>query len=197
MAFWEYFPLLLPVWTNDLTHRRKWEKCLENDTVKWHPLLVFAFLQNPVSISYIPGNDLTMRRRTVALKPFNSFMTVWGKHILHLVDNVIRDFETLSWLLDFVKNGPRKKGINFRGCKTFTMCSICVDHKKQSQKQKTYKSYPFTQPCNSSSQIPVFLLCPFRKCSLCMKNTFFTECSFKMSMSILSILPRPNNWHST
>ena len=142
MAFWEYFPLLLPVWTNDLTHRRKWEKCLENDTVKWHPL-VFAFLQNPVSISYIPGNDLTMRRRTVALKPFNSFMTVWGKHILHLVDNVIRDFETLSWLLDFVKNGPRKKGINFRGCKTFTMCSICVDHKKQSQKQKNVQVIPF------------------------------------------------------
>ena len=99
-------------------------------------MLVFAFLQNPVSISYIPGNDLTMRRRTVALKPFNSFMTVWGKHILHLVDNVIRDFETLSWLLDFVKNGPRKKGINFRGCKTFTMCSICVDHKKQSKSKK-------------------------------------------------------------
>ena len=34
------------------------EMCVENDTVKWHPLFwLFAFLQNPVSISYIPGKD--------------------------------------------------------------------------------------------------------------------------------------------
>ena len=139
----------------------------------------------------------TMRRRTVALKPFNSFMTV-GENSSTTSCWQHRNFSFQ------VKNDAQMgvvKHLQLWPKILKNQLLITLQRKakwaKRETSKKPYKSYPFTQPCNSSSQIPTFFLLSIYKMFIVHEKYTFFASLFKTSLSILSILPRPNNWHST